>query len=66
MSHTPEGNLSRVMRHLDGLYTPRFNRLHRRDGALFRGGYKAILVDKDNYFAQLVRYIHLNQLMNCC
>jgi hypothetical protein len=22
--------------------------------------YKAIVVDKDNYFAQVVRYIHLN------
>ena len=59
---TPEGNLARVMRHLDGLYTQRFNRLHRRDGALFRGRYKAILVDKDNYLAQVVRYIHLNPL----
>jgi REP element-mobilizing transposase RayT len=57
---TPEGNLSRVMQHLDGLYTQRFNRLHRRDGALFRGRYKAIVVDKDNYLAQVVRYIHLN------
>ena len=57
---TPEGNLSRVMRHLDGLYTQRFNRMHRRDGALFRGRYKAIVVDKDAYLAQVVRYIHLN------
>jgi REP element-mobilizing transposase RayT len=59
---TPEGNLARVMRHLDGLYTQRFNRLHRRDGALFRGRYKAVLIDKDNYLAQVVRYIHLNPL----
>jgi len=57
---TPEGNLSRVMRHVDGLYTQRFNRKHRRDGALFRGRYKAIVVDKDAYLAQVVRYIHLN------
>ena len=48
------------MRHLDGLYTQRFNRMHRRDGALFRGRYKAIVVDKDAYLAQVVRYIHLN------
>jgi len=59
---TPEGNLSRVMRHLDGLYTQRFNRMHRRDGALLRGRYKAIVVDKDSYLAQVVRYIHLNPL----
>jgi REP-associated tyrosine transposase len=57
---TPRGNLSRVMRHVDGLYTQRFNRSHERDGSLFRGRYKAILVDGDEYLAQVVRYIHLN------
>jgi REP element-mobilizing transposase RayT len=57
---TPEGNLSRIMRHLDGLYTQRFNRAHRRDGALFRGRYKAIVVNADEYLASVVRYIHLN------
>ena len=57
---TPKGNLSRVMRHVDGLYTQRFNRHHHRDGALFRGRYKAILIDKDQYLSQVVRYIHLN------
>ena len=57
---TPKGNLSRVMRHVDGLYTQRFNRRHRRDGTLFRGRYKAILIDADEYLAAVVRYIHLN------
>jgi REP element-mobilizing transposase RayT len=57
---TPRGNLSRVMRHLDGIYTQRFNRRHRRDGTLFRGRYKAILIDADEYLAAVVRYIHLN------
>jgi REP element-mobilizing transposase RayT len=57
---TPKGNLSRVMRHIDGIYTQRFNRRHGRDGALFRGRYKAIVVDADEYLAAVVRYIHLN------
>ena len=57
---TPKGNLSRVMRHVDGIYTQRFNRHHRRDGTLFRGRYKAILVDAEEYLAAVVRYIHLN------
>lgn len=57
---TPKGNLSRVMRHLDGVYTQRFNRRHQRDGPLFRGRYQAILVDEDEYLVQVVRYIHLN------
>src|SRR5918999_92353 len=57
---TPRGNLSRIMRHVDGIYTQRFNRRHRRDGTLFRGRYKAILIDADEYLAAGVRYIHLN------
>jgi REP element-mobilizing transposase RayT len=57
---TPNGNLSRVMRHVDGIYTQRFNRHHRRDGTLFRGRYKAILIDAEEYLAAVVRYIHLN------
>jgi REP element-mobilizing transposase RayT len=59
---TPQGNLSRVMRHIDGLYTQRFNRSHQRDGALFRGRYKAIVVDAEEYLSAVVRYIHLNPL----
>lgn len=57
---TPLGNISRVMRHLDGLYTQRFNRSVGRDGPLFRGRYKAILVEAEAYLRQIVRYIHLN------
>ena len=57
---TPRGNLSRIMRHVDGIYTQRFNRRHRRDGTLFRGRYKGILIDADEYLAAVVRYIELN------
>ncbi len=57
---TPRGNLSSVMRHVDGLYTQRFNRRHNRDGSLFRGRYKAIVVAADEYLLAVVRYIHLN------
>ncbi|MCD6581014.1 MAG: transposase [Desulfuromusa sp.] len=57
---TPKGNLSRFMRHLNGVYTQRYNRRHGYDGQLFRGRYKAILVEEDNYLLELVRYIHRN------
>ncbi len=46
---TPAGNMGRVRRHLNGAYTQRFNRAHRRDGPLFRGRYKATLVDAEAY-----------------
>lgn len=59
---TPEAGLSRAMRHLDGLYTQKFNRVHHRDGPLFRGRYKAILIDAEEYFLTVVRYIHNNPL----
>jgi REP element-mobilizing transposase RayT len=60
--HTPKGNLSRCMRHINGVYTQRFNRTHGLDGQLFRGRYKSIIVDGDSYLLQLVRYIHRNPL----
>lgn len=57
---TPEGNLQRAMRHVGGLYTQRYNRLKKTDGSLFRGRYKAILVDHDAYLLHLSKYIHRN------
>lgn len=57
---TPAGNLGRIIRHLNGVYTQRFNRAHRRDGPLFRGRYKALLMEAEAYLAAVIRYIHLN------
>ncbi len=59
---TPDGSLSRCMRHLNGIYTQRFNIVNKCDGTLFRGRYKSILVDADSYLLELVRYIHRNPL----
>lgn len=57
---TPEGNLARGMRQLNGVYTQRFNRKHGRVGHVFQGRYKAILVQEDAYLLELSRYIVLN------
>ncbi|MCP3923850.1 MAG: transposase, partial [Desulfobacterales bacterium] len=57
---TPKGNLSRVMRHINSIYTQRFNQRHGLDGSLFRGRYKSILVHHDSYLLELARYIHQN------
>lgn len=62
---TPDGNLSRCMRHLNGVYTQRYNRRHSTDGQLFRGRYKAVLVEEDSHLLQLLRYIHRNPLEAC-
>jgi REP element-mobilizing transposase RayT len=60
LMETPEGNLSQVMRHINGAYTNYFNTKRKRAGHLFQGRYKAILVEKDAYALELSRYIHLN------
>lgn len=57
---TLEGNLSKGMRQLNGVYTQVSNRRHRRVGHLFQGRYKAILVDKDAYWLEVSRYVVLN------
>jgi REP element-mobilizing transposase RayT len=57
---TPDGNLSKGMRHLNGVYTQSSNRLHQRVGHLFQGRFKAILVDSDAYLLELARYVVLN------
>lgn len=59
---TPDANLSRSMRHLNGVYTQRYNKSHNFDGPLFKGRYKSIVVDSDSYALKLVRYIHRNPL----
>lgn len=56
---TPDGNLSKGMRQLNGVYTQRFNRKHKRVGHVFQGRYKAIIVQKDSYLLELARYIVL-------
>jgi putative transposase len=59
---TPDANLSRCMRHINGVYTQKYNARNGCDGSLFRGRYKAILIDADAYLLELVRYIHRNPL----
>ncbi len=57
---TPQGNLSEIMQHINGAYTTYFNVKRKRAGHLFQGRFKAILVEADEYAAELSRYIHLN------
>ena len=53
-------NLSNGMKHLNSTYTIYHNKKYKKDGALFRGRYKAIVVDAKNYLLRVSRYIHLN------
>ena len=57
---TPNANLGKGMRQLNGVYTQRFNRIHQQTGHLFQGRYKAVVVEADSYFLEVVRYVVLN------
>lgn len=57
---TPDANLSKGMRQLNGMYTQKFNNTHGRAGHVFQGRYKSILVEKQAYLLELARYIVLN------
>jgi putative transposase len=57
---TRQANLSRLMRHINGVYTQSFNRRHQLSGHLFQGRYKAILVDSESYLLEVCRYVDLN------
>lgn len=57
----PDGLPTFMRRFLTG-FAVAYNRRHRRHGHLFQNRYKSIVCDEDSYFAELVRYIHLNPL----
>ncbi len=57
---TPHGNLSEIMRYVNGSYTTYFNTKRKRSGHLFQGRFRSIVVDADEYAMELSRYIHLN------
>jgi len=57
---TPDANLAKGMRQINGTYTQASNRRHNRVGHLFQGRYKSIVVDGDAYLLELARYVVLN------
>ena len=57
---TPDGNLSKGMRQLNGVSTQTLNRRHHRVGHLFQGRFRGILVQKESHFLEVCRYVVLN------
>jgi hypothetical protein len=62
MVQTERANLKKAMHWFGTTYTQRFNTRHSRNGHLFQGRYKSILVQNDAYLLQLSCYIHRNPL----
>ena len=61
---TPEANLSRFMRQIDGLYTQQYQKMKGSDGSLFRGRYKAVLIQAEKYLLPLSCFIHTRVKMS--
>jgi len=59
---TRQANISRIMQYLNTSYTTYYNVKRNKSGHLFQGRYKSILVEKESYFLELTKYIHLNPL----
>jgi REP element-mobilizing transposase RayT len=60
LMRSPKSNLSQAMQHLSSIFTRKFNRIEKIDGALFRGRFKSIVVGHDEYLRVLCRYIRRN------
>ena len=54
--------MSEFMRCILTNYAMYFNKKYERIGTPFQGTFKAVLVNDDNYFLHLSRYIHMNPL----
>ncbi|MDP3724565.1 MAG: transposase [bacterium] len=52
------GFMEEFIRSLSVRYVMYFNKKYRRLGGLFQGVYRGVLVERDDYFLHLTRYIH--------
>ena len=57
---TPDMNISRGMRWLNGMYARRFNRRHKRTGHLFESRFFSRIIRDEAHMRDTVRYIFLN------
>jgi REP element-mobilizing transposase RayT len=54
---TPEPNLARGMRQLNGVYTQYYNRRYGKSGAVLHGRYKSMVVERETHLTDLTRYV---------
>jgi REP element-mobilizing transposase RayT len=57
---TPRGNLSAMMRQLNGEYSQDCNRRHERTGHTFEARFHSIVVERERYLRRVARYVVLN------
>ncbi len=62
MTPEAETGVSQLMQSLGRYYVRYINQTYNRTGTLWEGRYKSTLIDSDNYFLTVSRYIELNPL----
>ncbi|MEK7132483.1 MAG: transposase [Patescibacteria group bacterium] len=62
LSERTEGGLTKFIRRLNVGYANYFNERHKRQGTLFQGRSKKILIQTDAHFLHILNYIHCNPL----
>ena len=60
LKQVKDGGITKFMRKLSTGYAMYFNKRNKRNGVLFQGKFKSILIENDEYLAHLSRYIHIN------
>jgi len=66
LSPIVDGGISKFMKKVNMGYAKYFNKKYKRDGALFEGRYKSILIKNEAHFYYLPYYIHFNPLDLIC
>ncbi|MCX6754437.1 MAG: transposase [Candidatus Nomurabacteria bacterium] len=59
-----DGGISEFMKRLLGGYTKYFNKIHKRNGALFQGRFKSKLIKDNDYFLKIRPYVNTNYLIH--
>lgn len=54
---TRQANLSRLMRHINGVYTQAFNRRHGHSGQVLQGRFKGVMVDREKTLLGACQYV---------
>jgi REP element-mobilizing transposase RayT len=57
---TPEGNLSRAMHFINGVFAQRSNRRHRQTGHVFEGRFRSLIIQRESYLMRAARYVVRN------
>lgn len=62
VSEAVDGGLTQFLRKTNIAYAKSFDQKYEREGALFQGRTKRVLIENDAHFLHILHYIHLNPL----